>query len=59
MTERTRTVEMDSKPVPELLWRAQISGLLRDLTKEVLALTEVVLEMSKKLDEQAKDEGAK
>ena len=36
-----------SAPTPDLVWRAQISGLLADLTKEVLALTEVVIRSSR------------
>jgi hypothetical protein len=35
--------------MPELVWRATISSSLRDLTREVLALTEVVLAMNAKL----------
>lgn len=35
--------------MPELVWRATMSGLLRELSAEVLALTEVVLAMNEKL----------
>ena len=41
-----------STPTPDLVWRAQISGLLRDLTAEVVALTEVVMKMAEKLEAQ-------
>lgn len=42
--------EPSNTPIkPEIVWRAEISGLLRDLTAEVLALTEIVLVMNEKL----------
>lgn len=39
-----------STPIkPDLVWRATISGLLKELTVEVLALIEVVMAMNEKL----------
>lgn len=35
--------------LPDLVWRTTISGLLKELTAEVLALTEVVMTMNEKL----------
>ena len=38
--------------MPDLVWRATISGLLKELTVEMRALTEVVMVMNEKLAEQ-------
>lgn len=46
---RDLTTKTKTSSTPDLVWRAQISGLLAELTREVLALTETVMEMSQKL----------
>lgn len=55
MTIRVRQVssatrsETPAPLMPTLVWRAQISGLLAELTSEVLALTDVVIKLAERL----------
>jgi len=51
VTPPDSTAAERESPKPDLLWQAEVSGLLRDLTREVLALTEVVMAMNEKLAE--------
>jgi hypothetical protein len=40
---------VSKKPLPDLVWRVQMSNAVLELTREVKALTEVVIAMNEKL----------